>query len=565
MTSHRENARARSSDIRMSCLTAASAFAFFVSFSASLAGEVAPPRQGVSADGLWRTVVTRPITRRDESRTVRFPESAEIVALDVPAMLDRLRAAPLESTTDAESHAVVITLPMPDGAFSRFAVQESPMIDDAMAASMPEVRTYLAQGIDDRAASARLDFTAFGFHGFVIGPAGSVYIDPISDDDRVHYASYWRRDFRVDEDLVPFKCSLTGRGKASASKAARRIEATVPAEVTPATGPVLRTYRLALAATGEYSKAHGGTSTTARATMITTVNRINAIFESELAIRLMMVDNRSIIFADAATDPYTNRLDDDIYVNSEVLDSRVGSANYDVGHLLVTDVGGLAFQPTVCNSFLKAEGVSGLGSADGHPLYVEIVGHELGHQLGAGHTFNSGVSFCRSERWWSEAFEPGSGSTIMSYAGICREENLQLLSDPYFHSTSFESIYWETSIYSSCAQLSNTNNSTPVVSVPQSVTIPASTPFYLSGSATDADGDALTYCWEQFDLGNPSPPLTDDGSRPIFRSFPAVTSPTRTFPRLEDILAGTTTRGESLPTTTRTINFRLTVRDNRAG
>jgi Metallo-peptidase family M12 len=188
----------------------------------------------------------------------------------------------------------------------------------------------------------------------------------------------------------------------------------------------------------------------------------------------------------------------------------------------------------------------------------------MGHQFGARHSFNGTTGGCSIGRDPVSAYEPGGGSTIMAYAGLCGTESLQQYKDPNFHAVSFDEIVGITSGIA-CGTKTPTGNTAPVPAAGPPIIIPASTPFFLTGSATDADGDALTYSWEQFDLGTMSPPNTDYGNRPIFRSFAPVATPVRTFPRLQDLLANTTTLGESLPTTMRTMMFRFTARDNRMG
>ncbi len=238
-----------------------------------------------------------------------------------------------------------------------------------------------------------------------------------------------------------------------------------------------------------------------------------------------------------------------------------------LGMSFSTGGGGLAALGVICNNGSKARGETGLGSPVGDPFYVDYVSHELGHQFDGDHTFNGSTGSCSgNNRNGSTAYEPGSGSTIQAYAGICGAQNLQSNSDDYFHTISFDQIrnHTRTGSGSSCAVATATGNAAPDPDAGTGgFTIPAETPFELTGSATDANGDTLTYNWEQFDLGPAGAP--SGSSPPFFRSWPATTSPTRIFPRLSDLLNNTTVIGENLPTVSDTLNFRMTVRDNRAG
>jgi len=523
------------------------------------AARVAPSRG--SADGLWQDVDEQSIPSQGAGLRLLIPKAFRTLTLDLDGARRLLADAPFESTLQARTASPVLTLPMPDGSFTRFYVQESPVMEPELAAKLPGVRTYRATGIDDRGASARLDFTPEGFHGLIFSVAGTVYIDPYRRGDTSHYISYWRRDYVRGPDIAPFHCDFDPDASAKARVA---TSATTHVAALAARGPTLRTYRLALACTGEYAQFHGGTVAGAQAAMVTTMNRVNGIFEKDLAIRMTMVDNTSIVFTNPATDPYTNT-SSDLFANQSTIDANIGSSNYDIGHLVGTGGGGVANLAVICKTTSKAKGLTGSSSPVGDAFDVDYVAHEIGHQFGALHTFNGTTFSCGGgNRDASSAYEPGSGSTIMAYAGICGAEDLQPHSDPYFHTRSFDEIVAYTEI-ASCVPETSTGNGAPSVSAGAAITIPASTPFYLTGSASDPNGDALTYCWEEFDLGSAAPPNTDNGNRPIFRSFNPASSPTRVFPKLADVISGAPAFGESLPTTTRTMTFRLTARDNLTG
>jgi hypothetical protein len=209
-----------------------------------------------------------------------------------------------------------------------------------------------------------------------------------------------------------------------------------------------------------------------------------------------------------------------------------------------------------------------LSSPIGDPFYVDYVAHEMGHQWGADHSFNGNEGSCSGgNRNASTAYEPGSASTIMGYAGICGSQSLQSNSDAYFHTTSYQEIvnFSQFGAGSSCAVISATGNSAPVVEAGLSYTIPVDTPFTLCGAAMDPEDDPLTYAWEQFDLGPAGHPDSPAADAPIFRSFNPGEDPCRNFPRLSELANGTSTIGELLPSYARTLNFRLTARDNRSG
>ena len=333
-------------------------------------------------------------------------------------------------------------------------------------------------------------------------------------------------------------------------------------------GSTLHTYRLAVATTGEYTQFHGGSVSSSLGAVVTAVNRINEIYERELSVNFTLVGNNDqLIFTNGSTDPYSNNDGFDMLSeNTSTINSIIGSSNYDIGHVFSTGGGGIAQLRAPCGSY-KAEGVTGSGSPINDAFWVDYVAHEIGHQMGANHTFNGTAGSCSGNRSSSSAYEPGSASTIMGYAGICGSDNIAYNSDDYFHARSQAEVASFTGgSGSSCGTHNSTGNQIPVVSAGGDFTIPQQTPFALTGSATDSNGDSLTYNWEQYDLGASSAPGVDNGSGPIFRSFPALTSGVRTLPLLSSLINNTSPPlGSVLPSTSRVLDFRLTVRDGRGG
>ena len=254
-----------------------------------------------------------------------------------------------------------------------------------------------------------------------------------------------------------------------------------------------------MAATAEYTANRGGTVASAQAAILTTVNRVTGVYERELAVRLLLVRNDgSLIYTNATTDPYTNNSPHSLVgENQSNLTAVVGTASFDVGHVFSTAGGGLAYVGVVCHATLKAAGETGIANPVGDFFDIDYVAHEMGHQFGGNHTFDGNGGSCGGNRNPGTAYEPGSGSTIMAYAGICGGDNLQAHTDPYFHVVSYEEIesYLATT---SCGAVSSTGNSVPSVSLPPGgKTLPIGTPFKLTASGTDADGDPLTFCWEE--------------------------------------------------------------------
>jgi hypothetical protein len=477
------------------------------------------------------------------------------LTMDAMGVQAALANAPMEGRGAAP---LVFAMPMPDGSTRNFRVVESPVMEPALAAQFPSIKTYSGVAVDDPTASIRLDMTPRGFHAQVLSASGTVYIDPVSQNDQQHYLSFYHKDMAVSR----WNCGVS---MPSGASAAHRGGGTAARTV----GATLRTFRLAVAADGEYTATKGGTVAGGQAGIVTTINRVVGVYETELAVRMVLVaNNSSIVYTNAATDPYTNTNPSLLLTQNQTnLDAVIGSANYDVGHVFTTGGGGLAGLRVVCSSTRKAQGETGLPNPVGDAYDIDYVAHELGHQFGGNHTFNTSSD---SNRNASTAYEPGSGSTIMGYAGITgANSDLQSNSDPFFHVVSYEEIgaFLGTVI---CGTTTATGNTPPAIGTlpADGKVIPVGTPFKLTASATDADGNALTYNWEEYDLG-PANLLNSaqvaGQSPPLFRSFFPSASPTRYFPRLTDLVNNTTAVGERLPTVTRNLNFRVTVRDNQKG
>lgn len=545
------------------------------------AGAAFAQATAASADGLWSAIDVAQVARSAEPRRL-VPQRYRTQQLDRARLADLLKAAPLEAQTPAAESSLELSLPTPEGDYARFRIVESPIMEAALAAKFPEIRTYLGQGIDDPTATLRFDVSPQGFRAQVIGWRGSYYVDPYQPRDLDTYVVYSKAD--APDDGERLRCSVTGQ------ELPKDLPNFQQRGVTPkiSSGTVRRTYRLAIAATGEYTAFHGGTVADGLAAIVTTMNRVNGVYERELSVRMLLVANNDlIIFTNGATDPYTNDDGENMLgENQATLTSLIGGANYDIGHVVSTGGGGIAALGSVCSASRKAQGVTGSGSPVGDPFDVDYVAHEMGHQFAGEHSFNGSGGGCGGNRSGAAAYEPGSGITIQAYAGICAADNLQPNSDDYFHRVSLDEMlaFVTTGGGASCGTTNATGNTPPTVNATATFTIPARTPFELSATGSDTNGDSLTWVWEQFDLGttaNTAGSIVDAGQGPLFRSFAPTLSNSRVFPSWRWILnsanvapATAPLQGSSspnwltaevLPSTNRTLNFRVTARDNRAG
>ncbi len=397
----------------------------------------------------------------------------------------------------------------------------------------------------------KISVSPYSINGMIFLENGeSVFIDPISRDNKEYYQVYNKKDFK--KKTGNFTCGLT-----SMETSWDGFEPDMHYGNRMAGDCQFRQYRLALACTGEYASFHGGTIERVLAAFNTTITRINGVYEREIGVTLKLIpDTDKLIFFNAATDPYSNNNGETMLgQNQTTVDGIIGRNNYDIGHVFSTGGGGVASLRSVCTS-RKAQGVTGQNRPVGDPFDIDYVAHEMGHQFGANHTQNNNC-----QRSGSTAMEPGSASTIMGYAGIC-QPNVQNASDDYFHAISLQEMsnFIVAGQGGNCPEVISTQNEKPMVNVPKnSYTIPTSTPFVLTATASDSNGDNLTYCWEQMDneVAN-MPPRGTNISGPSFRSFSPTSSSSRYFPTL----GARNPTWEVLPSVARDMNFRCTVRDN---
>jgi hypothetical protein len=503
-------------------------------------------------------------------RTI-IPVKYKTVHLSGAELKNLLFAAPNEDKVSLRNSQVIIDLPLPDGSIQKFRVVEALVMAPELAAQFPTIKTFSVEGVNDPRANGKLDWTDFGFHGMIRRPTGDIFIDPYSRNNTTDYITYFTKDFVKDpKDILP-EVGVIGESL----KKETTVEGT---QAMICSGTKLRKYRLALGCTFQYAEAATGKKAPSASEILsvvtTSVNRVDGIYETEVAVRLVLVANETdVLFGTDAADPYTGNSNANTLISESqsIITSKIGTANFDIGHTFSTGGGGLASLGCICVASRKASGITGSSKPVGDPYDVDYVAHEMGHQFGGNHTFAANTGSCSGNGNASTGVEPGSGVSIMAYAGICQAANdLDPHSIAYFHTISFDEImaYSNTGNGNSCPVTTATTNNPPAVTIPASTfNIPFSTPFKLTGSATDPDGDSLTYSWEEIDAG--SNINWNSGTKPFFRSYNPVISPSRTFPLESIILAGPagykTNKGEYLPSNAQSLNFRLTARDGKMG
>ena len=513
-----------------------------------------------NAQSIWTDVPESGIPAAGERRIQ--PSKYRGIRMDVSALKAVLSVAPERFSADAESgNLPILSLPLPGGGVGRFQLEETPVFHPDLQAKYPHIRSYTGRGLDDRTAVLKCDLTPLGFHGMIrSATANTVFIDPAVYGNTEYYVVYNKKDYLRSKEDALWTCGTPDPVDAQELKLDKPV---TPAQQSEFQGDTkLRRYRLALACTGEYAAFFGGTKPLVLAAMNTSMNRVNGVYETDFAVTMQIIPNNDlIIYLNAATDPYTNNDGGTMLgQNQTTCNNVIGVANYDIGHVFSTGGGGIAGLGVVCGTS-KANGVTGGGSPVGDPFDIDYVAHEMGHQFNGNHTFNH----CGSYNSQASGVEPGSGTTIMAYAGICGADDVAPNSQDIFHGYSIKEMgaFIYTGGGNTCPVKITTSNRNPDVDGGPNRIIPKSTPFELTALGTDIDGDTLTYTWEQIDPGNAvSPPTPTSAAGPLFRSYKGGASPTRVFPRLQDLVNNINPTWEELPGVARTMNFRVVARDN---
>ena len=523
----------------------------------------------LSAQNFWRVVdESSIILDRDAERGV-IPIDYSSYHLDMKALVNYLKKAPIQFNKAHKS--IPVYIPMPDGSNMLFDVVKSPVMMSKLAQKFPNISSYKGIARDDKKINIRFNIGSKGFFASIYNKKGNIYIDPYASGVKDYYISYYTYNYKVDIGDINLSCGLESDDVFNDSTNLNEIN--FPDELldfrdASACDSVKQyNYRLALACTGEWGQKHGGTKEAALSDMITSVNRINQIYENEFAIHLNLIDdNDKLIWLDPDNDPYKNPTIGGALLgeNFDAINNTIGMNSYDIGHVFTNscqDVGGIARLAAVCQSF-KAMGVTCHYSNDLNYIITNVTCHEMGHQFSAEHTFNN----CNGNESLGSGFEPGGGTTIMAYCGLCGPNDVDYKCLETFHSFSVQQVkyYSREGGGRKCAEKISSENTAPEVSIDydNGFYIPIQTPFVLEGSAYDCDGDDLVYSWEEIDAGPQSDIGHPEGNAPIFTAREVSDNPVRYFPNLYDLLYNRSNNSELLPTYERDLNFRFIARDN---
>jgi hypothetical protein len=532
-----------------------------------------PILHATAQDGLWSTVSKDNLKTflNGRSEVSQLPASYELVKLNRTQLQSLQKQAPLVKVgVQSKLSPVRISLPLPvAGQSISSAITESPILSDALAKQITGFNTYELKDPVTYGLQGRLSVTPQGVTGIIFTEKGSAYIYPVGPDYPDVHMVYYVKDIPF---TLPLLCGTKGESPVSKSNTGSRVQTAVG-------DCQLRNYRLAVGVTGEYTTWAGGTQAQALTYIGITVNDVIAIYQRDAAITFTLVSNSSTVFTDATTDPYSaaSGASATLDENHNALNAAYTNSGYDIGIVFHNGWnGGVATLGSTCVSFWKGRAAAGLNFGTGSnptsgpqgPIFANTVAHEMAHQFGVGHTMSSITGGCNGNQNPATAWEPGGGSTIMAYAGVCSGTAYQTYSDLYFHGGSVLQMVDFAINSATCGTISSLSNTAPTVTVPAtSYTIPVSTPFMLTATGADANHNTLYYNWEQMDAGYTytTTPVSTNPGGPNFRSFPFTTSNTRVFPNLAAVLSGSTTTYEVLPSVSRSMNFMVLVRDAASG
>jgi len=551
---------------------------------------------GQTSSSVWTDVnpADIPVTRDRWITNDKF----RAVKTDVKVLKELLKNVPMEYTPEAKTKAVLFEIPTPDGRIKHYSLVESPIMETKFAAEHPEIKTYGGKGVENPFDKVRLDITPNGFHAMIISFEGTYFIDPYSFGNTEYYISYHMFNFPLEGNLL--ECETSELTRTIDNISSKKLINGIPQKQKPEEilDCKLRTYRLAVAATSEFTSLNGGKSLTL-STIVEKINRVNNIYKNELGIFLLLINNMNIIYdCLPSEDPYDNYDIVKMYeANQKNLDKIdvLGSNNYDIGFVLSTYGAGKAVIGSICNPLYKAQGAFG-GFMPGikYPQDFLSIAHEIGHMFSAYHTWGD-CETSEKKSFEYTAVEPGAGTTVMAYPIHCQSKNI-LTNDlsfleqyenqgSYFHGASISQIKtFLSGLGGTCANNSNilnlqiSNNKAPTViisSIPDQF-IPKSTPFFLSAKGKDVnDNKLVSYCWEEMDRQvesfniffqivplYPQPPQPTSKGGPNFRSFPPISDSIRFFPSLDNIIKNVPSKWEVIPSVKRILNFRVVVRDN---
>ena len=478
--------------------------------------------------------------------------------IDMVQVQTHLAKAKKEFAVDHKGAETFLTLPDPFGQMREYLVENSPVMS-AEGEQMYEYQSFKAIHPKSKEIVGRFSISKNGLTGVFQGVAeengnptsffvrkkeGQKHIAEIApgDDLQVGCEAHFHKE--------AFESNLAQKGNLSY-------------------GNQLRIFKIAMTNAGELAEEARRRGLDVRAVLADLVNQVNFIYESELSVRLEIVTPIKT-FTSRSSDPFTTFSTTTLIQDARrVIEELYTGYDFHLGHLVTNYGGGRSYLNSVCGN-LKSGAVSGTNI----PLsdtYLRLFAHEVGHQFGAGHSFNSVAGNCRGNLFTNSAYEIGSGSTIMSYAGYCSGENVSSSRSRFFNVGAIGEMesFISNLVGNGCGRLQNTFNSPPSVQTEVTKTIPANTPFMLKGWATDANRDAMTYSWEQFDLG-PSGLLgidaAQDANSVLFKVMNPTNEAERMIPELDAILnEDNVAKFEILPQVSRDVNFCLTARDAKGG